>query len=344
MIGINKGNNLFEHIGKNGRKEPVLLLHGGAHNNMLGVSHLVFNQEGVLRVNSKSDVHKPKAQTLFNDFIAKIKTAVTGDFSPRITTNQLVEVNKFEEDKDIAKLVEERRAQFTQLATLDKAVSKSWPVWKADQIGTLVADAVKDYTKADASMVQNGCIKRGFEKGPVYEEYIDDFVIPFNSPLVTVKAMGSDIINGLNIGADSIGIADHDIGVVQVGGLKYTIDMKRPEGSRVLPESVMIDQNGKLVPLELDKEYNLAIDEYIHKGGSGFDSFVHCERSEIFEGKGFPKVLASYIKKNSENLKSIHPETKGRIQVKHPKAIKLPNPKKAVQNYKESKKEIIFNN
>lgn len=319
--GIKEGVNLFHNTRENGTSEPSLILHGGAHNKYLGVSDLVFNQNGVLQVKADPSPIRKFFNTIFN-----IKTTQT-------TSNKLMDLNTFIPDPEVQKMVEIEEKGMHTIANLKHEIKFKFPIWQSTEIGSLIADAIKDYAntqpddntpKAEIALVQAGCFKRGLDKGSLTAEFIQDFVMPFTPHIVKTKITGQDIIDSLNGTANSIH-SINDIGIMQVSGLKYNIDVKKPEGQRVDPKSVLVERNGIYEAIDPSKEYITVYDNFLRSGQEVFHSLANGELINEYR-HGNSVGLINYIEKHKNDDHIGDKNYKQRINVinmpKEPLSIK----------------------
>ena len=58
--------------------------------------------------------------------------------------------------------------------------------------------------------------------------------------------------------------------LLQVAGLRYAVDGRRPAGSRIVHVDV-VDEQGKASPLELDAYYGVIVSDYLARGGDGYE-------------------------------------------------------------------------
>lgn len=64
-----------------------------------------------------------------------------------------------------------------------------------------------------------------------------------------------------------------------VSGIRYTFDSQLPPGSRVIPNLVFINNK----PLDLKREYKVAMHSFTAKGGDGYDAVKDCKYSVTME-------------------------------------------------------------
>ncbi|WP_076850184.1 5'-nucleotidase C-terminal domain-containing protein [Rubeoparvulum massiliense] len=128
-------------------------------------------------------------------------------------------------------------------------------------LGTLITDAMLDLTGAEVAITNGGGIRASIEPGEITMGQVQT-VLPFGNYIVSKKVKGADILAALEHG-----ISDYPAtkgAFPQVGGMKYTFDASKPAGSRI----VEITVNGE--PLDVNKEYLLATNDFMAYGGDGY--------------------------------------------------------------------------
>ena len=206
---------------------------------------------------------------------------------------------------DLAKDVEEKTNIF-----LDTPVgSTTFDLLIKDQLDarlnkhplvTLFNQIQLDYTGADISSISLGNNVSGFNKKISIRDVISTYIYP--NTLVVKNVLGSDLLKGLEKTAEFFMVKDGKIDIhekyktpkVQLynydmyDGIDYTIDLTKEFGSRVT-ECLF---KGK--PLEKDKLYKVAMNNYRAAGGGDYTFFKNSEtykdtQTEILE------ILIDYI-------------------------------------------------
>jgi len=184
-------------------------------------------------------------------------------------------------------------------------------------LGNLIADIVRSTAGADAAIIGGGSIRTSIRKGEIRVKHVYA-VSPFNNYIVAVRLTGAEIRQALEHGVSGI---NEDAGrFPQVSGIKFAYSRSAPVGSKV--RDILL--NGR--PLEQDKEYVVATDDFLAAGGDGYKAFGDAVRSsKDFEiiggamkgeklvynnsGKWLRDVEIEYIRQ----MKVIDPKTEGRI-------------------------------
>ncbi len=130
-------------------------------------------------------------------------------------------------------------------------------------LGNLITDIMRLRTKADFAFLNSGCIKADLSRGRV--KYEDVYrTIPFDSKIVVIKMKGKDIKDALELSSQM----DRDK-KLQISGLRVKYNSKNPIGKRIVHLEA---DNGK--PIEMEKEYTVAITDYLSNGGDRYDIFT----------------------------------------------------------------------
>ena len=171
-------------------------------------------------------------------------------------------------------------------------------------LGDLMADALRESTGADIGMMNSGGIREELPAGDLI--YADIFAIsPFdNFPAVVV-------LNGEQITGILRAMSNGQRGIMQVSGLRYTIDAGKPAGSDRLV-SVTRDDG---TPLDPQKFYSVVMPDFVAAGGDGTQDVMNTvppDRIQIFYAQPIRERLIEVLKKHPQPLV---PKTEGRVKV-----------------------------
>lgn len=176
------------------------------------------------------------------------------------------------------------------------------------EMGSLVSDAILDRTAEQGVTIvfQNGGgLRASIDEGEITMGEVLT-VLPFQNTLATFEIPGSVVLEALENGLSQVEeVAGR---FPQVGGMRYTWDSSAPSGERVV--SVEVNEGGEWVPLDPDKTYVAATNNYVRNGGDGYAMFAGDDKNAYDYGPGLEFVLADYIAKQGG---SITPYTDGRI-------------------------------
>ncbi|MCM2398504.1 5'-nucleotidase C-terminal domain-containing protein [Rhizobium sp. S95] len=174
-------------------------------------------------------------------------------------------------------------------------------------MGNLVADAMVDRVKDQGITIaiQNGGgLRASIDAGTVSMGEVLT-VLPFQNTLATFRLKGSDIVAALENGLSQI--QDGAGRFPQVSGLKYSFDKSQEPGKRVV--SVEVKEGDAFVPLDPEKLYGVATNNYMRAGGDGYKIFATAGQNAYDFGPGLETVVADYLAKNAP----YKPYTDGRI-------------------------------
>ncbi|PRX22392.1 2',3'-cyclic-nucleotide 2'-phosphodiesterase (5'-nucleotidase family) [Orenia metallireducens] len=162
-------------------------------------------------------------------------------------------------------------------------------------IGALVTDAVKEYTQADIVFQNAGGLRVDIPAGKVKVEQIYS-LLPFGNTAVTAKMTGQQIIEILE---QSFNL---DKGMMQLSGLKVIYDSNKREYNRVV--SVQLADG---TPLQLDKKYKVATNNFLAVGGDKFSTFKEVEFTNSY--KEIKEIVIEYLRAQD----TINPRVDNRV-------------------------------
>ncbi len=131
-------------------------------------------------------------------------------------------------------------------------------------MGNLIADAMRASTGADLAITNGGGIRadRTYDAGTVLTRRDILTELPFGNVTVMTELPGSQVLAALENGVSKV---EEGAGrFPQVSGVTFVYDPTAAAGSRV--SDVMVDG----APLEMDKVYKVATNDYMLGGGDGF--------------------------------------------------------------------------
>ncbi|RWH34486.1 MAG: LysM peptidoglycan-binding domain-containing protein [Mesorhizobium sp.] len=162
------------------------------------------------------------------------------------------------------------------------------------EMGNLVSDAVLDRVKGQGVEIvisNGGGLRASIDQGTVTMGEVLT-VLPFQNTLATFKISGKDLVAGLESGVSQV--EDGAGRFPQVAGLKYAFDKSiAPNAGRV--KSVEVMENGAWVPINPDKQYLVATNNYVRQGGDGYKVFAEKATDAYDYGPGLEQVVADYL-------------------------------------------------
>lgn len=152
-------------------------------------------------------------------------------------------------------------------------------------LANLITDAMRGASGADIVITNGGGIRASIPAGDITMGSIYT-VLPFDNSLVVIELSGKDLLAALEHG---IGNYPSQAGsFAQVSGLTFTFDPSKPAGSRILEVLVAGE------PLEADRLYAVATNDFMAAGGDGYVWFA--EANILFDsGEMLRDVVAGYL-------------------------------------------------
>lgn len=197
---------------------------------------------------------------------------------------------------------------------------------KETNLGSLIADAMLSVTKADASLTNGGGIRASIAQGDITKGNIIT-VLPFGNYIITKEVKGEAILAALEHGVDSYPNPEGKF--PHVGNLSFDLDPTKEAGNRV--------SNVKLgnMPLDLQKTYTLATNDYLAAGGDGYEMFKDAKLTG--EYPALDEALITYLNEYKfENEKALY----GRVNVVEAKEDVVLTP--STENYKVKLGDVLW--
>ncbi|MGV3633023.1 MAG: bifunctional metallophosphatase/5'-nucleotidase [Pseudorhodoplanes sp.] len=171
-------------------------------------------------------------------------------------------------------------------------------------IGDLIADAMRAGTKADIAITNGGGIRgaRIYPPGTTITRRDMMGELPFRNTIALLEISGRAIRAGLENGFSALPRAAGRF--PQVSGLRMVVDPSRPVGQRL----VSVEADGK--PLEDTKIYRLATNDFMARGGDGYEAFNNV--TEIIAPHDGPLMINEVIE-YLEKIKTVRTVVDGRI-------------------------------
>lgn len=172
-------------------------------------------------------------------------------------------------------------------------------------LGNLIADAMRAATGAEIALTNGGGIRgdRLFEAGSILSRGDVLALLPFGNVTVTLALSGADLRAALE---HAVAGAGHGGGhFAHISGMRFRYDAARPPGRRVIAASV----GGN--PLDANRTYVLATNDYLARGGDGY-AMLRRGRPVIDASAG--RLMASQVMDHISRLGTIAPRLEGRIR------------------------------
>jgi 5'-nucleotidase len=180
-------------------------------------------------------------------------------------------------------------------------------------LGNFIADAFRQATDADVALVNGGSVRADTTINPGILTKRDVLsILPFNNKVVKIEVTGAIIRAALEHGVASLGEEAQPGRFPQVSGARYTFDVTRKPGNRIV--SVTIGG----IPLDDHETYTLATTNYVAlDAGDGYTMFRNAKLLLRAEAAS---TESDILQKAISSVSSIAPKIDGRItQIEPPR-------------------------
>lgn len=174
--------------------------------------------------------------------------------------------------------------------------------------GNLITDAMLSYgqnftQKPDLAIINGGGIRADLSPGAVTVGDVIS-VLPYGNIYSSIEMTGQDILDMFEFSyskmptQDENGIRVLDVsgGFLQVAGARVVYNAAKPVGSRI--ESVWLEKDNALEPLDLNAKYILATNDFLAVGGDGFSMLGGAR----IEGASLDDVFKEFLSQHGESL------------------------------------------
>jgi 5'-nucleotidase / UDP-sugar diphosphatase len=174
-------------------------------------------------------------------------------------------------------------------------------------IGNLIADAMRDVTKADVAIMNGGGIRADKEYAAGSDITRKDILseLPFGNVTVLTEISGRQLRDALE---NSVSKIEDGAGrFAHVSGMKVEVDATKPVGSRIV--SVTVGDK----PLDDAASYKLATNDFVLGGGDGFTSLAGGK--VLVDARG-GQLVANDVMVYVKKLGTVDAKVEGRVTVK----------------------------
>ncbi len=172
-------------------------------------------------------------------------------------------------------------------------------------IGNLVADGMRAAVAADVAITNGGGIRGNKEYAPGSELTRRDILteLPFGNLTLKLEVSGAGILAALENGVSQV---ENTSGrFPQVSGMTVEADLAAAPGSRIKAVTV----GG--APLDPATTYTLATNDFMARGGDGYDMFRDVPR---LLGELDAKLMANDVMAHVRKMGEVAPKVEGRIK------------------------------
>ncbi|WP_054871573.1 5'-nucleotidase C-terminal domain-containing protein [Caloranaerobacter sp. TR13] len=162
-------------------------------------------------------------------------------------------------------------------------------------MGNWMTDVMREKAGVQIAFTNAGGIRTDFTAGDITVGDIFE-VMPFDNTIVTGEMTGAQIKAILE---QSVTLYK---GMLQISGMKFTYDSTKPEGERVI--DIYLEDG---TPIEMDKTYTVATNDFLAGGQDGFVTLKEVKWTNTFI------LLRDALIENVRNNTIISPKVEGRI-------------------------------
>ena len=171
-------------------------------------------------------------------------------------------------------------------------------------IANLFADAMRSATGADVALTNGGGIRadKVYPPGTTLRRRDIRSELPFGNKTVLLEISGADLLAALENGVGGVEMGAGRF--PHVSGMAFRFDASKPPGSRIAGVTV----GGE--PLDRSRTYRLATNDFLGRGGDGYDMFADAPRL-IDAAAG--KLMAAQVIEAIASAGETAPRVEGRI-------------------------------
>lgn len=214
-----------------------------------------------------------------------------GRFEDHAMINTIEEIEKAQ-DEVLGTVIGNTETELVGEREIVRAQESNW--------GDLVCDIFLDATGADVALVNGGGIRKTVQAGGITLRDINE-AYPFGNYVCVLNISGAKLNEALEHGFSNLPEASG--GFPQVGGMTMTVDPRKEVGERVSDLKIQGE------PVDPEKIYQLATNDYLAAGGDGYEMLAECPM--LLEMGFMDEVVVNYI----EEKGTIRPEVDGRISI-----------------------------
>jgi len=287
IVGGHSHDKLTAPVLDNTGTEATVIVQANEYNKFLGTLDVEFDKDGKVSGYAGKLID---IATMSED--AEAKTMLL-PYKTKIQETQKLEVGKATVD-----LIGGNPAARTAETNLGNAIADG-----------MLAKAKTINPETVIALQNGGGVRTTIPAGPITLGQIQT-VMPFANALGIMEITGAELKAALE---HAVSIAPNANGAfLQVAGMKYTYDSRKPAGERVVSVNVK-GTDGNYSTLVADKKYFVATNIFTAKGGDNFTMFAKAYNEGRVSEPGFVdwEVFKEYIE--AQPNKTISPAVEGRI-------------------------------
>ncbi len=258
-----------------------LVLGGHAHKI---IQNRVIN--GVTFVESGSEMRGvSKIELDFNEKTHKLEE-IESEYIP-------LDTDKIGEDSEVKAFAETKRNKELEVVVgnaQEKLYKDSPDLNKGvdSPLGNLFADLIKQQTKADIGLQNTGGVRVDIPKGPITKRIVSE-AFPFPNKTMIVK------VNGNFIKKLVLKSLSSQRSLFQYSGVEVVYSYKNNR-----PELISLKINGQ--PVEKDRMYAIAVNDYIAMGNSEGYMFKKVKDKTVFDNRMMSEIFIDFLLANPQGV------------------------------------------
>lgn len=170
--------------------------------------------------------------------------------------------------------------------------------------GPIIADSMRAKTGAQIALSNTGGVRTDLVQGPLTVAQVYE-VIPFGNTLVTMKMTGTNVVKAIEDGIDfSLGKMGKELPanpLIYVSGIKFDVDIAKPNGTRV--SNAMVLDGSAYKALDPAASYTVVVNNFMAAGGDLYNT-LKATPGQLETGYIDAEALLDYVKgktlKNAE--------------------------------------------
>lgn len=258
--------------------EPVLVLQTGKDGENFGILNAEFNKEGIIQA----------------------------------ANNVLLKSKDLPKDPAVNAMKDKFLGKTTPLGSIKETCDPQNVTVSENPLSNLMTDGMRMKSGAQVALINSRNIRGMLEKGPVTDRNIKE-LSPFRNKLYKVELSEKDLVDSLIVSARSIVGSDTRPGLMQVSGLKYTVDIFKN-----IKEASLVNNDGSETKLDVknpdpNKKITAVMDEFLTKGREGYTSLKDKKVLESYEWDK-PDAAIEFMQKTYKG-KEFELKPDGRIKV-----------------------------
>lgn len=205
------------------------------------------------------------------NLIGSIELEMNKDGQVISAKNKLLPMHQFPNDPKAQAILEAAYGKPQKLAFINEAYDNERAPFNPGPLALFTADAMRKIVNSDIAIVRSGEVRDDLNKGWLTNHQLK-YLMPFTDTAVRITLTGEEIWNAYSRSArETLKKEDPHPGLINASGLK--VRLNRDLGT---VESILVEQkDGTYAPLEFNKNYTVAMCEFVIRNGKEWPEFAH---------------------------------------------------------------------